>query len=181
MTPSAAKKKREQWRVNQRNRRERLKQINELMNDTPVSMNESNLEEPQPREPDDPQENLQPLASSSPERNGNVRTKNANKNKLKNEIVKLKRQLALSNKKNEKLRKRLQRVNKTRVVHVNEKRKSRGAKKFAAVKKAQVTHFLCRDENSRLLPGKKDTVTKKRESSKKSLTKTNERVTFTIQ
>lgn len=68
MTPSAAKKKREQWRVNQRNRRERLKQINELMNDTPVSMNESNLEEPQPREPDDPQENLQPLASSSPEK-----------------------------------------------------------------------------------------------------------------
>lgn len=67
--------------------------------------------------------------------------------------------------------------NKTIVEHVNEKRKSQGAKKLAAVKKAEVTHFLCRDENSRLLPKKK----KKRDSSKKSPTKTNERVTFTIQ
>lgn len=66
--------------------------------------------------------------------------------------------------------------NKPIVEHVNEKRKSQGAKKLAAVKKAEVTHFLCRDENSRLLPEKK-----KRDSSKKSPTKNNERVTFTIQ
>lgn len=46
-------------------------------------------------------------------------------------------------------------------MQVNEKRKSRGAKKLAAVK-AQVTHFLCRDENSRLLPGKKTQWQKKK-------------------
>lgn len=79
------------------------------MNDTPVSIDESNLEEPQHREPDNPQENVQPLASSTPERNdGNVRTKNANKNKLKNEMVKLQTTCSVQKKrkkKREKLRK----------------------------------------------------------------------------
>lgn len=33
----------------------------------------------------------------------------------------------------------------------------RGAKKLAAQKRAQVTRFLCRNENNRLLPGEKKT------------------------
>lgn len=43
----------------------------------------------------------------------------------------------------------------------SEKHKPQGAKKLAEMKRAQVAQFLCRDENSRLLPGKKDTVTQK--------------------
>lgn len=44
-----------------------------------------------------------------------------------------------------------------------ERNKQRGRKKLAAEKKAKVTKLLCRDKNSRLLPGKKDTVTKQKE------------------
>lgn len=47
-------------------------------------------------------------------------------------------------------------------TYPNEKHKPRGAKKHAEMNRAQVAQFLCRDENSRLLPGKKDTVTKKK-------------------
>ncbi|KAJ8416287.1 hypothetical protein AAFF_G00383090 [Aldrovandia affinis] len=176
MTSSAARKIRDQWRINKRIQREILRRTNEIMNDSPVSMNESNLEDPQlepqprepnepqphppqPSEPNEPQENAQPLASSTPERNNSNTSKRfaklkKEKTQLKDEIVKLKRQIAQSNKKSAKLRKHLKRANKTKVV--SENHMPRGAKQLAALKRAQVRRFLCRDENSRLLPGKKD-------------------------
>ena len=42
-----------------------------------------------------------------------------------------------------------------------EENRSRSAKKLAKQRRERVVDFLCHDENSRLLPGSKDTVTKK--------------------
>lgn len=118
MTPSAATKKREQSRINKKRQRERLRQINQLMEDTPESINKSALEDLQlepetlsskssePNAPtthisqfSEPQENAQPLASSTPERKDNNALKRLarlkkEKTKLKDEIVQLQRQLA---------------------------------------------------------------------------------------
>lgn len=146
MTPSAAKKKREQWRIIKKRQRERLRQINQVMEDTPESFNESALEDPQfepqssePNEPEtpsskssepnaptthttqsseqnaptthtfqsiEPQENTEPLASSTPERKDNNTLKRLarlkkEKAKLKDEVVQLQRQLAQANKEKE--------------------------------------------------------------------------------
>ena len=80
---------------------------------------------------------------------------------MKDEITKLKKQLKWAQKKSQKLQKRLKRANKTKIL--SEKHSQRGAKKLATQKREQVTRFLCRDEHSRLLAGKKDTVTKNKE------------------
>ncbi len=47
--------------------------------------------------------------------------------------------------------------------NLSKKYRPRVAKKLVTVKKERVIEFLCRDENSRLLPGKKDTITKNKE------------------
>ena len=108
MTPSAAKKKRDQWKLSKINQRERRKRADEILNNTPESINESIEEEPQHEPEHEPQlepqlENAEQLATSSPEDNdGNRSTKcvyNEEKNLMKDEITKLKKQLKWAQKK----------------------------------------------------------------------------------
>ena len=57
-------------------------------------------------------------------------------------------------------------------VGLSEKFKQRGSKKLSAERKQAVINFLSRDENSRLLAGKKDTITKnKQKMQRRVLTK----------
>ncbi|KAG5839968.1 hypothetical protein ANANG_G00211060 [Anguilla anguilla] len=46
---------------------------------------------------------------------------------------------------------------------LSEKNKARGKKKLAPERKEKVLKFLCRDEINRMLPGKKDTITKNKQ------------------
>lgn len=117
-------------------------EANEIMNNTPESINELDLEdqlEPQPREanehqphpplsrptePNDHQENAPPLAPSTTEKNNSNTSKRfaklkKEKTKLKDEIAKLQRQLKLSHQKSEKLRKCLKRADKTKIISEN--------------------------------------------------------------
>lgn len=83
------------------------------------------------------------------------------KRKIKKEVARLERELEMARKKCEILRKRQSRLQaKKKTVMVSEIYKQRRAKKLSAERKESVIKFLCRDENSRILPRKKDTVTK---------------------
>ena len=59
------------------------------------------------------------------------------------------------------LQRKLERQKKERKEQkVSEKNKQRDKKKISEKRKEHVVRYLCRDESSRMLPGKKDTVTK---------------------
>jgi len=112
-------------------------------------------------------EEFNPPVSSTPEREReNTSEKRerkrkrlqAQKRELREENQKLKKQLA-------DMRKVMERARKSEVrakerVQMSEKFKPKGKKKVATQREQAVVSFFTRDENSRLLPGKKDTITK---------------------
>lgn len=86
------------------------------------------------------------------------------KAKMKREMARLEQQLATARRRSENMRRNQNRLKKQKEKKtVSETNKPRAAKKVAAVKKEWVIKFLCRDENSRLLAGKKDTITKNKQ------------------
>ena len=109
-------------------------------------------------------EEFNPLVSSTPEREREntfekrCKSLQAQKRKLLEENQKLKKQLAEMRKEQERARKSEVRAKER--VRLSEKFKPKGKKKVATQREQAVVSFLTRDENSRLLPGKKDTITK---------------------
>ncbi|KAK0138386.1 ATP-dependent DNA helicase PIF1 [Merluccius polli] len=81
--------------------------------------------------------------------------------KLRSELRRIKRELKTANSKTKRLEKKLDNQKKGKKdEEVIERNKQRDRKKSSGEKKEQVVSFLCRDENTRMLSGKKDTVTK---------------------
>lgn len=156
-----------------------MKHLNTVLNFTPDSINDSVAEpeqlhqnqphNPQPTPPHPhayqneessphPQQHSPPIGSSTQNR-GNVISKLKREKKvLKQNMLIMKMQLAQQKRKCEKMRKSQKRLYQLKTV--NERSKPRGGKKLAASKKIEVSKFLCRDNNSQILPGKKDTKTK---------------------
>ncbi|XP_029903924.1 uncharacterized protein LOC115356800 [Myripristis murdjan] len=117
-------------------------------------------------------EDFNPQVSSTPERDQKENTSSAEKRckklqnekcKLKKQLLNLKKQLAEMRRQNDKLRKSGKRLMARQRVGLSEKFKPRGCKKLSAERKQAVINFLSRDENSRLLAGKKDTITKNKQ------------------
>lgn len=179
LSKAQQEKTRQQWRDYQKKHREGTRTLDKIMNFTPESMNSSAADDPvdlpveaQPNPPDQEYANMfvqdgkQPQASSTPEKEIRVKKRflrilQKEKAYLRKEMLKLKRQLAATKQTSEKLRKSLERLKKGKKT-VSERNNPRGTKKLALERKEEVVKFLCRDENSRLLPGKKDTITKNR-------------------
>ncbi|KAA0712540.1 hypothetical protein E1301_Tti019064 [Triplophysa tibetana] len=188
LSKAQQEKMRQQWRDYQKKHREGTRILDKIMNFTPESMNSSAADDPvdlpveaQPNPPDQEYANMfvqdgkQPQASSTPEKEIRVKKRcrilQKEKAYLRKEMLKLKRQLAATKQTSEKLRKSLERLKKGKKT-VSERNKPRGTKKLALERKEEVVKFLCRDENSRLLPGKKDTITKnKNKQQRRVLTK----------
>ena len=83
------------------------------------------------------------------------------KQRLSSELRRVKKELTVAKTKAEKLQRKLERQKKERKEQkVSEKNKQRDKKKISEKRKEHVVRYLCRDESSRMLPGKKDTVTK---------------------
>lgn len=80
--------------------------------------------------------------------------------RLKKQVLYLRRQLAEVRKLKDKFKKSENKLLASQRGGPSETFKQRGGKKLAAERKQAVITFLSRDENSRLLPGKKDTITK---------------------
>lgn len=124
------------------------------MNFTPESIESPAELEPNPPNMDDIVSVDTPKASSTPQRGECSR--------WKREKAKLRRKMQKAAKKqSDKLRKRIERLKKMKP----EKQKAKSTKgdrssPVAIQRKERVVDFLCRDENSRLLAGRKDTVTK---------------------
>lgn len=139
-------------------------------------------EEAPPNSPDQiPSRNVQeveqeqPQASSTPQKEKMVRKRcrrlQKEKAKLQKKMLKLKKELETTNKIAEKLRKSNDRLKKSK-TNVSERNTPRGTKKLALLRKEMVVKFLTRDENSRILSGKKDTITKnKNKQQRRVLTK----------
>ena len=103
-----------------------------------------------------------PLASSTPEQarktqRSQDRLKKQNES-LKRELFQLKKHLARSQKRSEHLRKDLQREKKK--VQPKKKKFKKISLKRSVSRREKVSGFLSRDENSRQLAGRKDTITK---------------------
>lgn len=79
--------------------------------------------------------------------------------KLKKLNEKLTKQLEAKKKRAERFRKRNQRRHVNKNTHSNTEKQSK--RRIAQERKSQVESFLLRDESSRLLPGKRDTVGRK--------------------
>lgn len=111
-------------------------------------------------------EDFNPPVSSTPEREQRENTSaekrckrlQAEKRKLRKQNINLKKKLAEMRKGKERARKSETRAKER--VGLSEKFKPKGGKKLATERKLAAVSFLTRDENSRLLPGKKDTITK---------------------
>lgn len=175
-------KRRAQWKKNQQDKRKRQKTLKAVLNLTPDSINDSEAEPqnlPLPHDNQEPlalphdnqdeessssphlQQDPLPLASSTPERgNMNIISKlKKEKSVLKRQLLTMKMQLDQHKRKCETMRKCLNRSFQMKKT-VNERYKPRGGKKLAASRKTEVKKFLCRDDHSRILPGKRDTMTK---------------------
>ena len=134
---------------------------------TPESLGPSPIAQLQPDPPNIAAENSldvqQPRASSTPLRAGSIRWQRE-RAKLRRDMNRMKREMEAARKETERFRKRLERLRQNRTRSQGNAKSTtqgkRGAKKLAVDRKEKVVEFLCRDENSRLLPGKKDTVTK---------------------
>lgn len=107
-----------------------------------------------------------PPASSTPDRDQKrkraekrCRQLHKEKHKLQKRVIKLKKQLEEMKKEKDKFRKNEVRLKSRQRVGESEKCKQRSSKKLSALRKQAVVNFLCTDENSCLLPGKK-TITK---------------------
>ncbi|KAI4829039.1 hypothetical protein KUCAC02_023102 [Chaenocephalus aceratus] len=151
LTASAAEKKREQWRLNQRQRRERKRQMEAVMNLTPLS--EDSFEEPpqvarpEPSQPSSPPGPSQPsslprpsvsaqpsspwegpLSSSTPDKAscGSQKKNSSHRSenrtrKLREEIEELRKQLLREKRRADAFRKKVQRLNRVKHKTVNEK------------------------------------------------------------
>ena len=184
----------DKWKAASRSYRLRKKMANAVLDLTPPSMEitppvDANLEQEQPQEqventrqaviePITQIEDFNPLVSSTPEREkkSNRSAEKSHKKlqqekcQLKRQVMNLRKQLANMRKQKEKFRKREKRLIKGK--RVGEKFKPRAPKKLSAERKQAVIDFLSRDENSCLLAGKKDTVTKnKNKMQRRVLTK----------
>ncbi|XP_049421729.1 uncharacterized protein LOC125882102 [Epinephelus fuscoguttatus] len=175
---------RQQWRQDQRKHRDRERAMEEILNFIPESIeppaelepNPPNKDEPnlEPNHPnkDEPNLELNPpnkddivsvdtlKASSTPQRKACSRWKRE-KAKLRRKMQKMKREVEAAKRESEKLRKRIEILKKMKPE--KQKAKSTEGNRSSPVaiqRKERVVDFLCRDENSRLLPGRKDTVTK---------------------
>lgn len=114
-------------------------------------------------------EDFNPPVSSTPERDQRRNTSSAEKHckrmqkekcELKKQVIHLRKQLKEMRKRNDKFRKNEKRLMARQKGSLSEKFKQRGSKKLSTERKQAVINFLSRDENSRLLAGKKDTITK---------------------
>lgn len=90
----------------------------------------------------------------------------AEKHELRKLNINLMKQLAKMRKEKEKAGKGETRA-KEWLKH-SERLKPKGGKKLAKERKLAVVSFLTRDENSRLLPGEKDTITKNKRKEQRS-------------
>lgn len=171
---------RNKWKAASRGYRERRKMEKAMLDLTPQSI-ENTLPDPagvegvegQQESPggcvvvDSPPQNedFHPQMSSTPERKDREKKAEkrckrlqAEKHELRKLNINLRKQLAKMRKEKERARKGETRA-KERLSH-SERLKPKGGKKLAKERKLAVVSFLTRDENSRLLPGKKDTITK---------------------
>ncbi|KAK0145791.1 hypothetical protein N1851_015288 [Merluccius polli] len=166
---------RERWKQYQRQYREKKRVLIDVLNLTPPSMNTSGDEQhvgpPEPivnlHDHDYVQPNVEvPQASSTPfkavqKRSRQQRAALKDREKLRSELRRIKRELKTANSKTKRLEKKLDNQKKGKKdQEVIERNKQRDRKKSSGEKKEQVVSFLCRDENTRMLSGKKDTVTK---------------------
>ena len=182
LSDAEAQKKRKQWRGNQRKHRVAEKCVRAVLDITPESFEEPPCEAlarlhpaaPIPRPQSPPVEPIPPpqspptepvplpLASSTPEQarktqRSQDRLKKQNES-LKRELFQLKKHLARSQKRSEHLRKDLQREKKK--VQPKKKKFKKISLKRSVSRREKVSGFLSRDENSRQLAGRKDTITK---------------------
>lgn len=102
------------------------------------------------------------MSSSTPDSQGRKKQASSRRSdnrtrKLKEEIQQLKTGLLREKRRAERFRKRLQSLRNTKHKATSKKNTANGFRK-AAARRRSVVEFLTRDENSRLLPGKKDTV-----------------------
>ncbi|XP_041942794.1 uncharacterized protein LOC121705696 isoform X1 [Alosa sapidissima] len=180
-----AEKRREHWRETQKKFRKKQKQAKAVLDLTPDSFeappeNIVNIPEPEPiplqeveQRPLSPTHVVNaPLASSTPERLP-MRFKKLKKQKrdLNKQLAALQKQLSQTKQRCNTLNKLLKRSKKTRKAKEKVARSEMVLK--AKQRKESVISFLCRDENSRLLPGKKDTITKNKvRTQRRVLTKT---------
>ncbi|KAJ4944117.1 hypothetical protein JOQ06_012662, partial [Pogonophryne albipinna] len=113
-----------------------------------------------------PHKDFNPPVSSTPERGQRENTSaekhckrlQAENHKLRKQNINLKKKLAKMKKEKERATKSETRAKERATL--SDKFKPKGCKKLATERKLAVVSFLTRDENSRLLAGKKDTITK---------------------
>ena len=116
-------------------------------------------------------EDFNPPVASTPERverkntSAKKRSKRLQKEKgtLEKQVLYLRKQLAEMRKLKDKCRRREKRLMARQSQGLSEKFKQRGGKKLSGERKQAVIKFLSRDENSTLLAGKKDTITKNKQ------------------
>ena len=146
------KKMRQQWRQDK-------KKHEEILNFTPESIEPPAELEPNSPNKDDIVSVDTPKASSTPQRDACNRWKR-DKAKLRRKMQKMKREVESAKRESEKLRKRIERLKKMKPEKQKAIFNEGDRTSPVAMQKEKVVDFLCRDENSRLLPGRKDTVTK---------------------
>ncbi|KAK0139229.1 hypothetical protein N1851_024156 [Merluccius polli] len=165
---------REKWKQYQRKYRERKRVLAEVLNLTPPSLNstaEDQLNGPllplvDVTDHDYVQPRLErPRASSTPVRAEQKSTSRhravlKEREKLRFELIKIRKELKSERLKAKKLQRKVDKLKVKKGKDVSVSNKKRDKKKIAEEKKERVVSFLCRDENSRMLSGKKDTVTK---------------------
>ncbi|XP_076594582.1 uncharacterized protein LOC143325434 isoform X2 [Chaetodon auriga] len=182
-------KKRQQWRENQRKHRaaKRAKKLDFTPDspDIPVEELSRPLSQPvQPVQPTQSPPSLQPvpsiqhsipsprssiagkpLTTSTPEEDGAKQKQRFERMKKKNvalrrQVALLKKQLAQQKHRYEQIRMVLHRERKKGKTAMERKKMVSQTQKRSVSRRKSVFAFLSRDENSRLLPGKKDTITK---------------------
>ncbi|XP_063737744.1 uncharacterized protein LOC134863258 isoform X1 [Eleginops maclovinus] len=175
LTTVAHAKKKEQWRLHQKKCREKKRQVEALMNLTPVSEDsfvDEHHDHPEPFQhfsPPGPSQHSTPPGPSQqcstphkpPKKTTSSSRTGQRTKKLREEIAQLKRDLVKEKRRADRCRKK---ANRLMITKRRKEIKNRSTKIFrkGPARRRSVVEFLTRDENSRLLPGKKDTVSKDR-------------------
>ncbi|KAF3845658.1 hypothetical protein F7725_002736 [Dissostichus mawsoni] len=165
---------RKKWKQYQRQYREKKRVLAEVLNLTPPSLN--SIEDDQLIGPPEPivvvadhdyvQPSLErPQASSTPVRAVQKSTSKhravlKEREKLRFELIKIKKELKSERMKAKKLQRKVDKLKVNKGKEVSVRNTKRDKKKIAEEKKERVVGFLCRDENSRMLSGKKDSYKK---------------------
>lgn len=190
MHQTERKKQREKWRAASQTYRKRKKMANAVLDITLPSMEDippvlGDFERTQELENanqavTDPiltKQGFNPPTSSTPKKRKKAQKKycatlQKQKHELKKQLTHLKKQMIKMKQLNDKFRKNVKRIMAKQKANVSEKFKPRGSKKLSTQRKQAVVNFLTRDENSRLLSGKRDTITKnKQKMQRRVLTK----------